>query len=92
MSMATRRTKPPLAVSGYALPSEQEVLRALGQVKRRQRLSTKTVAERMGVAPSVVSRLENQRKHPTFETLQRYAAAIGCEIGLVVVQDGRTIF
>jgi ribosome-binding protein aMBF1 (putative translation factor) len=42
------------------------------------------VAERMGTTQSVVARLESGRSKPSMRTLERFAAAVGTKVRLVL--------
>jgi hypothetical protein len=58
------------------------MLAALKKNRESQGLSLADVARRCGSDPSAISRLENGvYLNPTLDTLYRYAAAIGVEIG-----------
>ena len=47
-------------------------------------LSRAELAERVGMAPSNLSRLLNSTEgNPTFETITKLAAAVGCDVALV---------
>jgi predicted transcriptional regulator len=60
---------------------EMPMLDAILKARKATKMSQKDIAEKMGVAPPVVSRLENSLitgKHsPSVATLKRYAAAMG---------------
>lgn len=61
------------------------MLAALKRQREHKGLSLSDVATRSGMYRSAVSRLENGvYVNPTFDTLYRYAAAIGAEIGFTV--------
>jgi predicted XRE-type DNA-binding protein len=61
------------------------MLAELKKHRQRQGLSLADVAERSGMDRSAVSRLENGvYVNPTVDTLYRYAAAVGAEIGFSV--------
>ena len=88
------RTSRLAEVHGFALADLDAVLMALMREQTKQGLASKEIAKRMGVSPSVVSRLANGRSNrkPSFALLQRYAAALGVELRLVIAaSDGRTI-
>jgi transcriptional regulator with XRE-family HTH domain len=65
-----------------------ELFHALSELKRIREAKGLTAAEvsrRAGIAPAAMSRLESGRNaNPTFETLVRYASAIGVDLELVV--------
>jgi transcriptional regulator with XRE-family HTH domain len=55
--------------------------RELLNARTRLRLTQDDVARRMGTTKSVVSRLESAAGHrPSFQTLERYAAAVECDL------------
>lgn len=65
----------------------------LKKERERQHLSSRELAERTnksegvkGVSASHINKIENGRAHPTFQTLQKIAAALG--LPLVIVLDG----
>lgn len=65
----------------------------LKRERERQRLSSRELAERTskgegdkGVSASHINKIENGKAHPTFQTLQKIAAALG--LPLVIVLDG----
>jgi len=65
----------------------------LKRARERQHLSSRELAERTnkgegdkGVSASHINKIENGRAHPTFQTLQKIAAALG--LPLVIVLDG----
>lgn len=65
----------------------------LKRERERQRLSSRELAERTskgegekGVSASHINKIENGKAHPTFQTLQKIAAALGQP--LVIVLDG----
>lgn len=79
-----------LLVSGDAAESVSQgeyldlrvMLSALKKHRERQGLSLSDVATRSGMDRAAISRLENGvYVNPTVDTLYRYAAAIGAEIG-----------
>lgn len=80
---------PRLLSGGRALGTRDEVFRLLISARKRMRVPSKELAQRMGVAPSAVSRWEQRGRQPTFEQIQRYASALGLEVRLVVLaEDG----
>jgi transcriptional regulator with XRE-family HTH domain len=65
----------------------------LKRERERQRLSSRELAEQTskregdkGVSASHISKIENGKAHPTFQTLQKIVAALG--LPLVIVLDG----
>jgi DNA-binding XRE family transcriptional regulator len=47
-------------------------------------LTKADVAERMGVKPPAINRIENNVTKASWQTLKRYAAACGVELGITV--------
>ncbi len=65
----------------------------LKRERERQHLSSRELAERTnkseggkGVSASHINKIENGKAHPTFQTLQKIAAALG--LPLVIILDG----
>ena len=60
---------------------EMPMLDAILKARKEAKMTQKEIAERMGVKPPVVSRLENALvtgvHSPSIATLKRYAAAMG---------------
>lgn len=61
--------------------NRRDLLAAIVAVRRSQGLTQEQVAERMGVSQSTVSEFERS-SDPRFSTVQRYAHALGCTIGM----------
>ena len=55
----------------------QDVIRFLVQIRERQGLTQRRVAERMFVQPNSISRFELARSAPQLQTVLEYCAAIG---------------
>jgi ribosome-binding protein aMBF1 (putative translation factor) len=73
-----------------ALAKSEEVrARAIGVRLRAAReaagLSLKDMAERSGMGKAALSRLENGERNPTVDTLAKFAAALGKEIDVQLV-------
>jgi DNA-binding XRE family transcriptional regulator len=68
-----------------------EVIRLLVARRHRSQLRQTDVAESMGTTQSCVSELESGEKDPHLSTLQRYARAVGVELGLAVRSEGRVV-
>jgi DNA-binding phage protein len=70
--------------------AEEALLKTLSalQVARQSRgLSLTEIARRSGIDPASLSRLEaGKNSNPTFETLSRYAAALGLRLDLSLVE------
>lgn len=60
-----------------------EMVGALVEARHDAGLTQEQLAERMGTKQSVIARLENARRMPSFEMVSRYAAAVGRKIALV---------
>jgi predicted transcriptional regulator len=60
-----------------ALAGEYAIARELLAARARAGLSQAEVAERMGTTQSVIARLESGKRPPTWQTIARYAAAVG---------------
>jgi DNA-binding XRE family transcriptional regulator len=73
--------------------AEQEMARVLDQLKHAresQGLSLADVRKRTGMDRSAISKLENGRRdNPTFDTLARYAAAVGKRLVITLADDTR---
>ncbi len=82
--MAERRHEPFLP--GFREMAERRRQLATDLASRRQRLglSQTEVAARMGTSQSAVARLESGELDVRLSTLERYAAALGQELGFVL--------
>ena len=61
-------------------------MRELLAARAKAGLTQEQVAESMGATKSAVSRLEAVGKHsPSVSTLEKYARAVGCEVGIRLV-------
>jgi transcriptional regulator with XRE-family HTH domain len=68
-----------------ALVALHRVLAELKRIRESRGLTAVEVSRRAGIAPAAMSRLESGRNsNPTFETLSRYAAALGADLTLDV--------
>ena len=68
----------------------RRVIGELAGARRAGGLSQTEVAARMGTSQSVVARLETGEIDARLSTLQRYAAAVGCELELGVRPEGES--
>lgn len=59
----------------------------LREARRRAQLSQQALAERAGVAPSVLSAYETGARQPSAKMLARLVRASGAELGLVEPHD-----
>jgi DNA-binding XRE family transcriptional regulator len=76
---------PEKSITMGGLAALHHVLAELRRAREGAGLSSAEVARRAGIDPASMSRLESGRNaNPTFETLTRYAAALGKRISLVV--------
>lgn len=91
-----RRTTPLVAFHGWTHGDLWQVLRRLVEARRVSALRQQDIAERMGVSRQFVSRLEGMfsepvdspaYREPSLEVVQRYAAAIGYDVRIAVL-DG----
>jgi DNA-binding XRE family transcriptional regulator len=60
-----------------ALAGEFSVAKTLIAARARAGLSQAEVAARMGTTQSVIARLESGKRPPSWQTIARYAAAVG---------------
>jgi transcriptional regulator with XRE-family HTH domain len=63
------------------------VAQALGDVRRRRKVSTRAMAERLGVSQPRVVAIEKS-EDLTMSTIARYAEALGGHIELTIVAEG----
>lgn len=71
----------PDVLAAYQLERREEELRELlTEMKGRAGLNSKQVAERMGVTPPAIYKLEKNASRASITTLERYAAACGTSI------------
>lgn len=71
--------------AGYeALEPEFALAEALIEARKRSALTQEEVAERMGTSQAAVARLEGGKGNPSMRTLQRYAAATGARLRVVL--------
>lgn len=61
-----------------------EVVRLIGEERKRRHLSKNRVAQMTGLNQSTVSRLENHPDNPTFDSLLRVADALEINLGTVI--------
>jgi hypothetical protein len=73
------------AAHDAAMASLHEAFRVLKAERQSQSLSLSDVEDRTGIARSALSRLENDLSaNPTIATLNRYAAALGKKVSIVL--------
>lgn len=87
-----------LAIPGPALVNEEpnqqapsgiQVARAVKDLRRRNNLSQRELAARMGVPRTYISKIENEKATPTLGSLERLANALQVHIS-VLLRDDRT--
>lgn len=64
--------------------SRPEVGRRLAAARLQRGLTQKTLARDAGLAPSYLSRIENGRVRPTFETVMQIVRALGADAAEIV--------
>lgn len=74
---AEDRSFPAMVEAAYR---RRQLLKALGEERKRLKLSQTTVAARMATSQSQLVRLEAGEADPRLSTLERYAAAVGRQI------------
>lgn len=65
----------------------QQLVEALTAERKRQGLTQKTVAERMGVHPHFVQIFEYKKREPRITTIERYAAALRVSVGVSITKQ-----
>jgi DNA-binding phage protein len=85
--MARGEVDPERIMTGAAEASLYRVLAALKRARQERGLSASEVARRSGIDLAAVSRLEGGKNpNPTFETLSRYAEALGLRLDVALVE------
>ncbi|EGX9545908.1 helix-turn-helix transcriptional regulator [Salmonella enterica] len=75
----------PDVMAAYLLEKKEEELQELLSNMRRQAgLNSTQVAERMGITQPAVSKLEKNASKASISTLERYAAACGATLRVVM--------
>lgn len=70
--------KDPVFVEEYdRVGPDMELAFALAEARREAGLTQTEVAQRMGTSQAAVARLEGGKVKPTWETVERYARALG---------------
>lgn len=72
-----------------ALQDEFSLIDQLIAMRTRASLTQEDVAKKLGTNKSNISRLERGRGNPSWETLNKYAAACGFRVKLEAVEDNR---
>ena len=76
----------PEAVKGYEdADKELEMVEMLYEMREKAGLTKSALAERMGLRPSAISRLESNPLGASMKTLTRYAQAWGATINIHAV-------
>ena len=73
------------SVSGVPL---SEIVSTLSDLRKENQLTQTEIAARMGATQPIIARLEKGESQPNLKTIERYANAIGYEIGLRVESTG----
>ncbi|WP_456085426.1 helix-turn-helix domain-containing protein [Marinobacter lipolyticus] len=73
-----------------ALEEEFSLIDQLISMRTQAGLTQEDVAKKLGTNKSNISRLERGRSNPSWETLNKYAAACGFRVKLEAVEDDRT--
>lgn len=75
----------PDVMAAYLAEKKEEELRALlFDLRRNAGINSTQVAERMGITQPAVSKLERNASKASVSTLERYAAACGASIKIVM--------
>lgn len=86
--------RPDVRAEYDALSSEFELLRQMLAARTKAGMSQADVAIRMGTHAPAITRLESalgSGKHsPSFDTLKRYAEAVGCQIQIKFIPSAVT--
>lgn len=89
--LAKAETRRGFAKAYADLELEYQVASQMLKARSRAGLTQDAVAERMGTTKSAISRLESAGKHaPSLSTLERYAAAVGCDLQVKFVPHKAT--
>ncbi|KMJ44983.1 hypothetical protein AB204_11610 [Xenorhabdus khoisanae] len=75
---------PDVMAAYLAEKKEEELQELLADLRRRAGLNSTQVAERMGITQPAVSKLEKNARKASISTLERYAAACGATIRIVM--------
>lgn len=82
-SVIKRLLDSPEALAAYDEMSEEiALLEQLTEWREKAGLTRADIADRMGITPPAITRLERNVTKATWHTLKRYAAACGIEITL----------
>lgn len=75
---------PDIMAAYLAEKKEEELQELLADLRRRAGINSTQVAERMGITQPAVSKLEKNASKASVTTLERYAAACGASIKIVM--------
>jgi len=75
---------PDVMAAYLAEKKEEELQELLADMRRRAGINSTQVAERMGITQPAVSKLEKNASKASVSTLERYAAACGASIKIVM--------
>ncbi|NHB93711.1 helix-turn-helix domain-containing protein [Photorhabdus cinerea] len=75
---------PDVMAAYLAEKKEEELQELLADMRRRAGINSTQVAERMGITQPAVSKLEKNASKASISTLERYAAACGASIKIVM--------
>lgn len=83
--MKAKALQNPDVMAAYlAEKKEEELQELLADLRRRAGINSTQVAERMGITQPAVSKLEKNASKASVTTLERYAAACGASIKIVM--------
>ena len=71
-----------------AIRSNQQLGKLLREKRKRRALTQVEVAKRSGLEQSLISKLENGRHRPRFDTLRRYTRALGMTVAEALEPSG----
>lgn len=75
---------PEVMAAYLAEKKEEELQELLADMRRKAGINSTQVAERMGITQPAVSKLEKNASKASITTLERYAAACGASIKIVM--------
>lgn len=85
--IAKARRRPGFDEVYQASELEYALIDQMLKARTKAGLTQDNVADIMGTTKSAISRLEAGRRHaPSIATLQKYAAAVGCELQIKLVR------
>lgn len=67
----------------------RELIDSLAQVRRQRHYSQAHLARRIGISQSGISMFETHKRSPNFETVLRYADAVGADLTLTMRRSGQ---